>query len=343
MLVHLINNCKRKEFRKQLTTKKVKYYIMKKIPFIILSMLFVALISILSCQKTIPEKGDVGRDGNSVLSGSGIPNFSLGKIGDFFMDTTGKVLWGPKNTTNWGAGAALVGPQGLPGKSTLSGNGAPAAGAGAVGDFYIDITAKLLYGPNTAVGWGTGVSLVGPMGAAGAVGAAGTPAQVIYSPWVTSPFAVRDTSIDGTCLKVKHIVAPSLTASIINQGVMLTYFRVSSIGPYLLPYVSDAGNATNQLNSIFTLNKIFIYRHTFNTCRFSSSIPAEFPGQPVMVTFPTNLEFRYVLIPGLISGGRMAAGNQTGVTNIILPGQTSPINIAGKSYEDVCKLLGINP
>ena len=287
--------------------------------------------------------GEKGVSGNAVISGSGIPSFSRGSLGDFFIDTIGKVLWGPKNTTNWGAGAALVGPQGLPGKSTLNGNGAPTSSAGALGDFYIDITSKLLYGPKTAVGWGTGVSLIGPMGAAGAVGAAGTPAQVIYSPWVTSPFAVRDTTIDGTCLRVRHIVAPSLTASIINQGVMLTYFRVSSIGPYLLPYISDAGNATNQLNSIFTLNKIFIYRHTFNTCRFSSSIPAEFPGQPVMVIFPPNLEFRYVLIPGLISGGRMTSNNQPGAINITLPGQTSPINIANKSYGDVCKLLGINP
>ena len=281
--------------------------------------------------------GEKGVSGNTVISGAGIPSFSRGLVGDFFIDTVGKVLWGPKNTTNWGAGAALVGPQGLPGKSTLNDNGAPAAGAGAVGDFYIDITSKLLYGPKTAAGWGTGVSLIGPMGAAG------TPAQVIFSPWITSPYALRDTNVDGTCLRVRHINAPGLTANIINQGVMLTYFKTATTGTYLLPYISDAGGATNQLYSIFTLNKIFLYRHTFKTCRFNSSIPEEYPGQPIMVNLPQGLEYRYVLIPGLISGGRMAANNQPGAINITLPGQTSPINIAGKSYEEVCMLLGINP
>jgi hypothetical protein len=47
-----------------------------------------------------------------------------------------------------------------------SGAGAPAAGLGVVGDFYIDTTAEAIYGPKTAGGWGAATSLIGPPGPA---------------------------------------------------------------------------------------------------------------------------------------------------------------------------------
>lgn len=55
----------------------------------------------------------------------------------------------------------------------LSGAGAPASGLGNVGDIYIDTTNKSLYGPKTAIGWGSGTSLQGPTGATGATGETG--------------------------------------------------------------------------------------------------------------------------------------------------------------------------
>lgn len=55
----------------------------------------------------------------------------------------------------------------------LNGAGAPAAGLGNNGDFYIDTTAHAIYGPKTAGAWGSATSLVGPAGAAGAAGATG--------------------------------------------------------------------------------------------------------------------------------------------------------------------------
>ncbi|MCC6570652.1 MAG: hypothetical protein IT274_03410 [Chitinophagales bacterium] len=134
-------------------------------------------------------------------------------------------------------------------------------------------------------------------GKTGPVGPEGS-ANVIYSPWQTSPHNSRDTTIDGTCVKIRHLDAPALTDSILKTGIMLTYFRVSSIGPYALPYTSDAGGATNTIAAIYGLGKIYVYRHTFGTCRFTSSVPASTPGQPVMVSFPQSLEYRYVFVPG---------------------------------------------
>jgi hypothetical protein len=296
---------------------------------IVTVLLFTAtILGIYSCQKSSGFPGEAGQNGNTMISGAGIPNFSIGQKGDYFVDTIGKVLWGPKNTTNWGAGLALVGPTGIPGKSTLSGAVAPAASLGTIGDFYINTVAKTLYGPKTAAGWGAATSLIGPTGATGATGAAGTAAQVIYSPWITSPYASRDTTVDGTCLRLRHLDAPSLSTLILDRGVMITYMRVGSIGPYALPYTSDAGGATNTVNCIYNQQKIFVYRHTFNTCRYNSGIPESYPGQPVLVNLPQSLEYRYVLIPGLIAGGRSATG---------------PTNYASMPYSEVCKLLGIEP
>ncbi|NCU04444.1 MAG: hypothetical protein GXC73_10710, partial [Chitinophagaceae bacterium] len=100
-------------------------------------------------------------------------------------------------------------------------------------------------GPAGATGATGATGANGTNGTNGTNGAAGTPAQVVYSAWVTSPFASRDTTIDGTCVRVRHINAPSLSTAILTQGTMITYFRIGSIGPYQLPYVSDAGGATN--------------------------------------------------------------------------------------------------
>lgn len=59
------------------------------------------------------------------------------------------------------------------GAGILSGSGAPDAGLGTEGAFYIDTTASALYGPKTSGSWGTPTNLIGAAGADGADGAAG--------------------------------------------------------------------------------------------------------------------------------------------------------------------------
>jgi hypothetical protein len=116
------------------------------------------------------------------------------------------------------------------------------------------------------------------------------------SPWFTDVDASpRDTTVDGTCWKVRDLPAPELTSLNINNIQITVYFRVGSIGPFPLPYISDAGGATNQINYAFTNGKIFVYRHTYNTCRFNSGVAEAYPGQPVMVGMPQSLEYRYVI------------------------------------------------
>jgi hypothetical protein len=66
-----------------------------------------------------------------------------------------------------------TGPTGPSGRTVLNGAGAPSAGTGADGDFYIDTTTALIYGPKASGAWPAGVSLIGPAGATGATGPAG--------------------------------------------------------------------------------------------------------------------------------------------------------------------------
>jgi hypothetical protein len=58
-------------------------------------------------------------------------------------------------------------------RTVLAGAGAPSGALGIDGDFYINTTAWLVYGPKAGT-WPAGVSMVGPAGAAGAAGATGT-------------------------------------------------------------------------------------------------------------------------------------------------------------------------
>jgi hypothetical protein len=67
-----------------------------------------------------------------------------------------------------------TGPAGANGSVILSGTATPSASEGNVGDYYLNTQTCLLYGPKTASGWGTSVSLKGNDGATGATGAAGS-------------------------------------------------------------------------------------------------------------------------------------------------------------------------
>jgi hypothetical protein len=110
------------------------------------------------------------------------------------------MLYGPKAGGAWPGGVSLVGPAGATGatgatgpagptgatgatgapgtagpagNTVLSGTTAPANGVGVDGDYYINTSTNMLYGPKAGGVWPAGISLVGPAGATGATGATG--------------------------------------------------------------------------------------------------------------------------------------------------------------------------
>lgn len=77
---------------------------------------------------------------------------------------------GIQGTTGTQGIAGTNGTNGLDGKTVLNGTQNPTAGIGNNDDFYINTTTNTLFGPKTSGAWGSGVSLVGPQGAAGTNG-----------------------------------------------------------------------------------------------------------------------------------------------------------------------------
>jgi hypothetical protein len=56
--------------------------------------------------------GANGQDGNTILSGEGVPDVTLGVIGDFYLDISTTSLYGPKTASGWGEPVSLKGEQG---------------------------------------------------------------------------------------------------------------------------------------------------------------------------------------------------------------------------------------
>ncbi len=80
---------------------------------------------------------------------------------------------GPKGDKGDTGDTGASGSNGVDGKTILSGSGTPSSGTGVNGDFYIDTTNNLIFGPKSAGSWGSGTSIVGPTGATGATGPQG--------------------------------------------------------------------------------------------------------------------------------------------------------------------------
>jgi hypothetical protein len=56
-----------------------------------------------------------GSNGSSIFSGATNPTFAQGEVGDFYINTATKRIFGPKTEQGWGSGMSLVGPQGSQG------------------------------------------------------------------------------------------------------------------------------------------------------------------------------------------------------------------------------------
>lgn len=235
------------------------------------------------------QQGVPGPAGSKIYSGNGAPATSIGASGDFYLDLSTSNFYGPK-TTSWGTPISLkgaAGAAGAAGSKILSGTGAPAATVGINGDYYLDKSTYNLYGPKTAGAWGAALSLQGP---AGPQGPAGT-ANVIYSTWKYAT-SFNDTTIDNSALKAGYVAAPSLSTTILNSGTVIVYFTYGG-GTFVLPYTSNAGGKPNTISFTPMFNKILITRFTHDN---SNS-----------VALSTLLQYRYVIIPGGVSGGRQAA------------------------------------
>jgi len=233
--------------------------------------------------------GANGKNGSVIYSGTTIPATSLGVAGDFYLNTTTGLLYGPKTAAGWGAGFSLKGPTGATGATgttgaagaagsqILNGSGIPSAALGNNGDYYLDKTNYLLYGPKTNTGWGPAVSLQGPAGTA----------NVQYSGWNYAT-NFRDTTIDQSQLHVADLAAPMLTSTVLNNATFQVYLNFGA-GVFPMPYTSYAGGLANTMSYLPMQGKFLITRFTEDN---SASL-----------SLSTVIQYRYVIIPGSVNIG----------------------------------------
>ena len=126
--------------------------------------------------------GANGQNGSVIYSGTTVPGSATGAVGDFYINLSTGLLYGPKTAAGWGTGISLkgqngatgaTGATGAAGSKIYSGSGAPATTLGATGDFYLDKTNFRIYGPKAGTSWGVPLSLQGPAGPPGPAGPAG--------------------------------------------------------------------------------------------------------------------------------------------------------------------------
>ncbi len=204
---------------------------------------------------------------------------------------------------------------------TKEGPEGPVGGTGAQGQTGANGTNGAT-GPVGPVGATGPVGPIGPVGPAGPTGATGS-ANVIYSSWALIPTGGWvDTTItnQGSC-KRAIIIAPSLTAAIRDQGVILNYVQFNTTPGlvfWLLPHVTLSATPI-YYDALPVVGKIIYYYGTINGAN---------PG----FNLNSNYAFRYILIPGVIGGGRMMSGPASGLT---------VQQLKAMSYEEIIRLFNI--
>jgi hypothetical protein len=141
----------------------------------------------------------------------------------------------------------------------------------------------------------------GANGATGATGATGT-ANVIYSNWINVNMTNTTAFWEGT------ITAPGVTQTIIDRGVVNVYLRNENNLVFQLNYSAPGAN----------------YIHYFLTVGLIT----------IRSSFNASYPYRYVIIPGGVSGGRFTSGALAGY---------SLSQVQALSYDELCALLSIPP
>ncbi|PTT01522.1 hypothetical protein DBR11_07135 [Pedobacter sp. HMWF019] len=299
---------------------------MKKINYLLIGLAMIGLFA-LSCSKdgaqgpegptgqtgqqgAVGPAGPIGPNGKAgsvIYSGTTLPEAALGAVGDYYLNSSTSLLYGPKTASGWGTAFSLkgstgatgasgaagatgaTGAAGTPGSKILSGSGIPAASLGAIGDYYLDKINFMLYGPKIVSGWGPAVSLQGPAGTA----------NVLYSGWnYASNF--RDTIADNTNMHAADLSAPALSADYLGNAVYQVYFTFGG-GVYTLPYTSYAGGKLNTMSYFPRLKHFIITRFTADNSSGLNSI-----------ALSTLLQYRYVIIPG---GTKLMASKHIDINN----------------------------
>lgn len=175
----------------------------------------------------------------------------------------------------------------------------------------------------------------GPNGPTGPQGPTGT-ANVIYSAWLLT--GVGNWTATGVAPYSANYLhnrpAPGITASIIDQGVVLSYmkglFGLVATDVVPLPYTRFAQSGTAYIDHYsFVLNAPGNIRYLYS----SGNLLA-----PIAISNLEPISTRYIIIPGGVAGGRGGSTEKT----VDIRGQLyTESNLKSMSYSQICSLLNI--
>lgn len=101
---------------------------------------------------SVATQGPAGQSGNKILSGTIDPIQSQGNIGDFYLNTSTKYLFGSKTSSGWGSAIYLSGNR------ILVGTVDPVISDGVDGDLFLNTVTLDMFGPK-ATTWSLLTSL----------------------------------------------------------------------------------------------------------------------------------------------------------------------------------------
>lgn len=138
--------------------------------------------------------------GSPVLAGQGTPTGTLGNVGDLYIDTDNKLLFGPKTISGWPSGPVDLsqGPAGPTGAVGATGPASTITGpTGSTGSTGPSVT-----GPTGSTGPASTVT--GPTGSAGSTGPTGS-----TGPGVTGPTGSTGPSVTGPTGAASTVTGPT--------------------------------------------------------------------------------------------------------------------------------------
>lgn len=178
---------------------------------------------------------------NTLLNGIGAPSSSLGNNGDFYIDTVGMNIYGPKKKNAWPIPKSLVGPPGSPGASGKPGSNGKDGRDGANGKDgssgkdgdrgpvgASSVTAGEI-GPAGPIGPPGATGAAGPTGPAGPAGAQGSTGATGPSGATGSAGAKGDSGAQGI-QGIQGEVGPTGPSRLIHGNTLALTLSTSTPG-----------------------------------------------------------------------------------------------------------------
>src|SRR5579859_1145670 len=295
---------------------------------VLAGVLTLAILSCgISCGKTGPQGqtgavgpvGPAGNNGSQIYSGSGMPAATLGATGDYYLDLSTGNLYGPKTTGGWGSPLLLkgdtgaTGATGAAGSQIYSGTTLPAPTLGNVGDYYLDKTTFMLYGPKTGTGWGVPVLLQGPQGPMGNANVKVDTFTLTSAQWIWGSvyyFSPQAGTNYNFLTRYYDAAFPALTRGILDSGMVLVYFTsdpnhdADQWVPLPFSFLEIVDNF--YFNLAYETNLGAVRLHFFLTpMRPLGTVPA-------LSTYPiATYKFKLVAVSGTIAGAMEQQGIDT--------------------------------